>query len=238
MATDESYLREVPGRIDGNQGERPLPDTLPERKHCNTNDAFWAVRHHSKAETANCAFLPLSCRVGHSIDEKPVGLIFSFSPGASNLATIDYLSGDEDYLRCIQGELFRQSEPGVAEMRMQYGEAQSGVLEGLYNLDEMESARYLVFVLSTAGPSDLPPNAFVTVLSVITIIVEDDGQVTAGKCSGISSGNHFLCILVSPTGVHSANSISATIVGVIHRHSFVFSAVGSDRLFFLRRIRR
>jgi hypothetical protein len=133
--------------IGGKQGERALPGTLPEWKHVDANAAFWAVRHFSKTEATNWAMLLPSCRVGHSTDEKPIGLTFSFSPGQSNVATIDYLSGDEDYLRYIQSELFSQSEPGVAEMRMQYSEAQSGVLEGSYNLDEMESARYFVFVL-------------------------------------------------------------------------------------------
>ncbi len=147
VATDESYLREVLARINGKQGERALPDTLPEWMHVDTSAAFWALRHFPKTETAQRSLLPSACRVGHSTDEKPVGLTFSFTPGASNLATIDYLSGDEDYLRCIQKELFRQNERGVAEMRMQYNEPQNGMLEGSYNLDEIESAQYFLFVL-------------------------------------------------------------------------------------------
>jgi hypothetical protein len=147
VATDESYLREVLARIGGKQGERALPDTLPEWEHLDTNAAFWALRHYSKTEIGQCALLPPNCRAGHSTDEKPIGLTFSFSPGASNLATVDYLSGDEDYLRCIQKELIRQNERGVAEMQMQYSESQSGVLEGSYNLSEIESAQYFLFVL-------------------------------------------------------------------------------------------
>ncbi len=147
VATDVSYLREVLARIGGKQSERALPDTLPEWKHVDTNASFWAVRHYSKTEAATSILLPPNCRVGHSTDEKPIGLTFSFIPGGSNRATIDYLSGDEDYLHCIQGELFRQNERGVAEMQMQYGNAQSGVLEGSYNLDEIESAQYFLFVL-------------------------------------------------------------------------------------------
>jgi hypothetical protein len=147
VATDESYLREVLARIGGKQGERALPDTLPEWKHVDTNAAFWALRHYSKTEIGQCALLPPNCRAGHSTDEKPIALTFSFSPGASSLATITYLSGDEDYLRCVQKELFHQNERGVAEMRMQYSELQSGVLEGSYDLGEIESAQYFLFVL-------------------------------------------------------------------------------------------
>jgi hypothetical protein len=36
----------------------------------------------------------------------------------------------------------------VAEMQMQYGEEQTGVLKGTYKLDEIESAHYFVFVLT------------------------------------------------------------------------------------------
>lgn len=147
VATDESYLREILARMSGKQDERALPDSLPEWRHVDTSAAFWAVRHFPKAEAANGGLLPEACRVGHSTDEKPIGLTFSFSPGASNLAMIDYLSGDEAYLGCIQKELFRQNERGVAEMRIHYGEEKSGVLEGSYNLDELESAQYFVFVL-------------------------------------------------------------------------------------------
>jgi hypothetical protein len=147
VATDESYLREVLARIGGKQGQRALPNTLPEWKHVDTNAAFWAVRHYPGTEAARGSLLPPGCREGHSTDQKPVGLTFSFSPGGSNLATIDYLSGDEDYLRCISRELFHQNERGVAEMRMQYSEPQSGVLEGSYNLDEIESAQYFLLVL-------------------------------------------------------------------------------------------
>jgi hypothetical protein len=147
VATDESFLREVLARIGGKEGERVLPDTLPEWKHVDTNAAFWALRHYSKTEIGQCALLTPNCRAGHSTDQKPVGLTFSYTPGGSNPATIDYLSGNEDYLRCIQRELFRQSERGVAEMKIQYRETQSGVLEGSYDLSEIESAQYFLFVL-------------------------------------------------------------------------------------------
>ncbi|KAA6460093.1 hypothetical protein DYQ86_13650 [Acidobacteria bacterium AB60] len=147
VATDEGFLREVLSRINGKQGERALPDTLPEWKHVDTSAAFWAVRHYSKDQASRFPLLPSACRAGHAADEKPVGLTFSFTPRASSPATIDYLSGDKDYLHCIQEELFRKNEQGVAEMRMQYSEAQNGVMEGSYHLDEIESARYFLFVL-------------------------------------------------------------------------------------------
>jgi hypothetical protein len=147
VTTDDSYLREALARIGGKQGQRALPDTLPEWNHVDTNAAFWALRHYSNTAAAQGGLLPPNCRAGHSADEKPIGLTFSFTPGVSNPATINYLSGDEDYLRCIQKELFRQNGRDVAEMPMEYSEAQSGVLEGSYNVDEIEAAQSFLFVL-------------------------------------------------------------------------------------------
>jgi hypothetical protein len=142
LATDEDYLRDVLARIGGKPGDRALPDTLPEWKHVDATAEFWALRHSPAADV--CSVLPPGC---HSASQKPIGITFSFSPGASKLATIDYLSADEDTLRCIQKELFPRTERGVAEMHAQYSEAQPGVLEGTYNLEEIESAESFIFVL-------------------------------------------------------------------------------------------
>jgi hypothetical protein len=147
VATDESYLREVLARIGGKQGLRALPAAMPEWKHVDTPAAFWAVRHEKNSDSMY-ALLPPDCRAGHSTDETPMGITFSFSPGVSPAATIGFLSGDEGSLHCIQKELFSQRERGVAEMQIQYSEAQSGVVEGTYNLSEIESAQYFVFVLT------------------------------------------------------------------------------------------
>jgi hypothetical protein len=142
VATDEDYLRDVLARIGGKRGERALPDTLPEWKHVDATAEFWALRHSPTADV--CSVLPPDC---HAENQKPIGITFSFSPGTSKLATIDYLSADDDTLRCIQKELFSRNERGVSEMHAQYSEAQQGVLEGTYNLEEIESAEYFSFVL-------------------------------------------------------------------------------------------
>jgi len=144
VATDESYLREVLGRIGGKSGERTLPDTLPEWKHLDASADFWALRHYSKTNPGIGSLSPPICR-GSS--ENAIGFTFSYSPDKSKLATIDYLSANEDSLRCIQEELFNQNERGMGEMHAQYNEVQRGVLEGTYNLEQIESAQYFVFVL-------------------------------------------------------------------------------------------
>jgi hypothetical protein len=144
VATDESYIREVLARIGGKRGERALPDTLPEWKHLDANAEFWALRHYSTASPGVGSALPPSC---HGSSNNAIGLTFSYSPGKSKLATIDYLSADEESLGCIQKELFRQNEQGASEMHAQYSEAERGVLEGTYNLEQIESAQYFVFVL-------------------------------------------------------------------------------------------
>jgi hypothetical protein len=144
VATDESYLREVLARIGGRGGERALPDALPEWKHLDASAEFWALRHPSATSAGVDSVLPPEC---HGSSGNAIGLTFSYSPGKSKLATIDYLSANADSLRCLQKALFNPNEPGVGEMHAQYGEVQRGVLEGTYNLEQIESAQYFVFVL-------------------------------------------------------------------------------------------
>jgi hypothetical protein len=147
VASDENFLRETLARIGGAQGKRALPDVLPEWKHVDTHAEFWALRHHSGPLAENAA-LP-DCGVAYSTSEKATGIAFSYSPGMSNLATIDFLSDNEETLHCIQKGIFNINERGVAEMHAQYNEVQPGVLEGSYSLDQIESSTYFVIMLET-----------------------------------------------------------------------------------------
>jgi hypothetical protein len=146
VATDLDYLREVLARINGKHGERALPDTLPEWKYLDTHAEFWAIRHFSKDASMDPT-APFVRVPGTEQDDKAIGLTFSFSPDKSNTATVTYLSGNENSLASIQKSLFSERESGVREMHVRYREAGTGVLEGSYHLDQIESAEYFVFVL-------------------------------------------------------------------------------------------
>jgi len=148
VATDEGYLQAVLTRINGKQGERALPETLPEWKYVNTQAQFWAVRHFQNSGGKACLTSGFSSVTpDRKPDKRAIGLAFSFDPDKSKTATVTYLSGDEQTLQAIQNGLFNPHEPGVSEMHARYREAQHGALEGAYNLEKLESARYFILVL-------------------------------------------------------------------------------------------
>ena len=145
-ATNAEYLREVLARIDGKRGERALPDTLPEWKHVNMHADFWAIRHCSKVRPSRDATLPFACFEGKP-DPQAMGVTFSFDPDNSKTATITYLSADENSLQSIEKSLFNERERGARELHVRYSEPEAGALVGSYDLEQIESAEYFVFIL-------------------------------------------------------------------------------------------
>jgi hypothetical protein len=146
-ATNEGYLREVLARIDGNRGERALPETLPEWKHVNTSAQFWAVRHYRITGAETDPTSPFNRTWGKTPDSQAIGLTFSLDLDKSKTATITYLSGDENGLQRFQKKYFTERGPAVTQMRIQYREVEPGALEGAYDVEQIESADSFVFVL-------------------------------------------------------------------------------------------
>lgn len=148
-ASNEEYLREVLARLNGKNGERALPDNLPEWKHVNTQAAVWAVRHYDKSGAAIDQTSPFGGKKSANVpDDKAVGLTFSFDPSKSQTATIVYLSGDENILQNVQKNFFPiQSELGARELNIQYRQTSAGVVEGSFDLTHIESAEIFSFVL-------------------------------------------------------------------------------------------
>ncbi len=146
-ADNEAYFREILARIDGKQAERALPDTLPEWKHVNTHAQFWAVRHYQKAGAQTDPTSPFGRGFGNTTDPQAIGLTFSFDPDKSKTATITYLSGDENSLPRFKKEYFTEPGPEVTQMHIRYREVEPGVLEGAYDVDQIELADYFLFVL-------------------------------------------------------------------------------------------
>ena len=148
VGTDEGYIREVLARINGKHGERTLPDILPEWKYVDTKRGFWAVRHFRHNVGQPNLTSGFSCITpGMKPDERAIGLAFSIDPNKSKTATVTYLSGDENILLAIQKSAFNEREPGVSEMHSKYREVQHDALEGTYDLKQVASAQYFIFVL-------------------------------------------------------------------------------------------
>jgi hypothetical protein len=80
-------------------------------------------------------------------DPQAIGLTFNFDPDNSKTATITYLSADENSLQSIEKNLFSERERGVRELQVRHSEPAPGALEGSYDLEEIESAEYFVFIL-------------------------------------------------------------------------------------------
>lgn len=145
-ATDRGYLEEVLARIDGKSGERALPDTLPEWKHVDIHAQFWAVRHYRKLGAETDPSSPSNGGWGKTSDPQAIGLTFSFSPDRSKTATLTYLSGDGESLQRLQG-YFAERTPAITQMHAHYRQVEQGVFEGTYDVDQIESAEYFVFIL-------------------------------------------------------------------------------------------
>ena len=148
VATDRGYLEEVLARIDGKNGERALPDTLPEWKHVDTHAQFWAVRHYRKAGAEKDPSSPSNGGWGKTSDSQAIGLTFSFDPNKSKTAVLTYLSGDGESLQRLQG-YFVERTPAITQMHARYRQVEPGVCEGTYDVDQMESAGYFVFILES-----------------------------------------------------------------------------------------
>jgi hypothetical protein len=145
VATNEDYLREILARMNGKQGERALPATLPEWKHVNPRAEFWAVRHYQKTGAERDPTSPFNA--GAEGDNRAIGLTFSFDPDKSKAAMITYLSGDKNSFQRFQREYFAERGPAVTQMHVQYSEVDSGALEGSYDIEAIESADLFVFCL-------------------------------------------------------------------------------------------
>jgi hypothetical protein len=146
-ATSEDYLREVLARINGKQGERAMPDTLPEWKHVNRHAQFWAVRHYQQARTHTDPTSPSVQGAGERSDLQAIGLTFSFDPNRSKTATITYLSGDQNSFQRFEKLYFSERSPATTAMHIQYHQVQPEAIEGSYDLDSIESVQYFVFIL-------------------------------------------------------------------------------------------
>jgi hypothetical protein len=147
VATSEDYLREVLARINGKTGERALPANLPEWKYVNTHAEFWAVRHYQKTGAATDPSSPFNRGWGKTPDPQAIGLTFSFDPARSKTAILTNLSGDENSLQRLQRGSFTEHGPAVMQMHIRYQEVEPGILEGSYEVGQLESADTFIFVL-------------------------------------------------------------------------------------------
>jgi hypothetical protein len=149
VATNEEYLRDVLARVGGKGGGRTLPENLPEWKHVDSHAAFWAVRHYDRKGAQPDPTSPFEGKKAANMpDDQAIGLTFTFDPAKSKTATIVYLSSNAEILQNVQKNLFPiETEHGARELHIRYRQLEPGVVEGSYDLDNIESTQLFVFVL-------------------------------------------------------------------------------------------
>jgi hypothetical protein len=148
MATNRDYLREVLARLQGKKGKRALPNDLPEWKYVNTELRFWGLRHFDKDQAKTDPTSPygeghLSAR---GPDQQAIGLSFAFDPSKGKLATITYLSGNENLgVQPDASLLSMWNSPEAKDLEIKYRELAPGVVEGAYNLSRLKQLQFFSF---------------------------------------------------------------------------------------------
>jgi hypothetical protein len=105
-ATDRSYLTEIFVRIERKAKSRALPAVLPEWKVLDATKPIWAIRHYDQKDLALDPSSPVS--IIH--DDRGIGLVFEFAPAKSRVATVKYLSSNEDTIKLAKSLWFRSEE--------------------------------------------------------------------------------------------------------------------------------
>jgi hypothetical protein len=130
-ATDRRYLSELLDRMTKRGSTRALPDNLPEWKHMDIGMPIWGIRHYDRKDAASDPSSPLFPSQ-REIDERKdrdnqaLGLVFTFDAGKSDVASIKYLSANENAFEIARSGLkdceelkeaiVRTSAPGVVEI--------------------------------------------------------------------------------------------------------------------------
>src|SRR6266542_5938341 len=149
VATDRNYLAEVLARLQGKNGQRALPNDLPEWRYVRTDARFWGLRHYDKSQTQTDPTLPFGGRKSANFpDERAIGLTFVFDPQSGRSATITYLSGDESIgTKPSESPLGMARAPEAKGLDIKYRELSPRVVEGAYSLEHLQAVQFFLFVL-------------------------------------------------------------------------------------------
>jgi len=146
-ATDESYLKELLSRVDHGASKRALPPDLPEWEYVDTGQQFWAIRHYDKAWAKFDPSSPLA-KEKTPIDNKAIGLVFSFDPRRSKMAKVKHLSENENADKIVTAWWTPSSETGpFRKVRPSICLLKPGVVQVEVNVTDLETATDFFFVL-------------------------------------------------------------------------------------------
>ena len=149
VATNQRFLQELLARMRGAEGERALPDTLPEWKYVQRQAQFWGLRHFDKRRASEDPTSPFGGSKSDNVpDDEAVGQTYQCDPSKERKATLTYLSGSRAELRKIEESRFPISaEPKeIAGLHIQYRELEPGVMRTIYDLSFMQPLNFFFFV--------------------------------------------------------------------------------------------
>jgi hypothetical protein len=158
VATNERFLQEMLARMQGAQGERALPDSLPEWKYVDERAQFWGLRHFDKRQASEDPTSPFGGKKSANIpDDEAVGLTYQCNLSKERNATLTYLSGPRVELRKIEENRFPISAEAkeTAGLHIQYQEIVPGVIRTTYDLSQMQPLNLFFFVfMGNMGHAD------------------------------------------------------------------------------------
>jgi len=138
-------------RMRGKEGQRALPDSLPEWKYVNRNSQFWGIRHFDRTQAKMDPSSPFRDRqIVNVPDDQAIGLIYQSDPSSEKKMTLTYLSGDKAKIGKIEEARFPNSlEPeNVAGLHIQYRELGTGVIKSTYDLSYSRPVGLFWFVFA------------------------------------------------------------------------------------------
>jgi hypothetical protein len=149
VATNRDYLREILARLQGKQGNRALPNDLPEWKYVNTDLQFWGLRHFDRTQAKLDPSSPFGGqKSANDADEQAIGLVYVFDRSNGTTAKITYLTGDMSLGSRPDATLLSMGKgPGAAALDIKYREVAPAVLEGSYTLKKLGQVQFFFFVL-------------------------------------------------------------------------------------------
>jgi hypothetical protein len=144
IATNADYLRAVLLRMFGASGPRALPETLREWKYVNTRAPVWGLRHYQRLEAGLDPTSPFS-----GDDDMAVGLAFWFAPAVRRMATVTYLSSNENASQIVQDNLSMADAKSASplEFQIRFRRPAPGVIEGTLTLTLKEGLYRFLFGL-------------------------------------------------------------------------------------------
>jgi hypothetical protein len=150
VATNAAYLQEALARLQGKNGPRALPETLPEWRYVNVDARFWGLRHYDRIEGKTDPSSPFFRGTKNMsapwFDNEALGLTFSFDQATGRAPTITYLSGDPSIARAKRGPLSMGDEGG--KLGIVYQDLDRVATEATYNVRDSNAAPGFFFVLS------------------------------------------------------------------------------------------